>query len=161
MNIVKESKSIQTIFGSCNINHYGYYQITSRKEKNKGKFLHRLIMKPLLDYMNYKYPELKFDIHHKDGNKLNNNFNNLQIIEKRKHLSLHKKSEKTRQKISDAQRCRGLFGFTGVNLKYKKYWQSQIKYKGNTIYLGTFPDMLSCEIVHDLVSREIIKEELL
>lgn len=54
-----------------------------------NKRLHRLIW----EKFNGKIPK-GFDIHHKDGNKLNNSLSNLECIPHSMHLSLHMKSNK-------------------------------------------------------------------
>jgi len=79
-----------TKFGDAKINQYGYYQISSSKEGNNGKLLHRLIVE---DYYNISLLPWA-DIHHLDNNSLNNDIENLTIISKSAHLSLHKKGEK-------------------------------------------------------------------
>ena len=57
------------------INHYGYYIITLRREKNKPvtRTVHSLVAECFIG----KKPK-KYVINHKDGNKLNNNVNNLE-----------------------------------------------------------------------------------
>lgn len=78
-----------TKFGTAKINQYGYYQISSYKEGNNGKLLHRLIVE---DY--YSISLLPWaDIHHLDNNRLNNDIENLVILSKSAHLSLHNKGK--------------------------------------------------------------------
>lgn len=77
-----------TKFGTVSINDKGYYRITSTKEGNHGKYLHRLIFEDFYG----KTPQ-NCIIHHKDGNKRNNCIMNLQILPKAKHSSLHNKGE--------------------------------------------------------------------
>ena len=94
------SKEIKTKFGKAKIDNKGYWCITTSKEGNHRKFLHRLIYE---DY--YKVTLLNgVIIHHKDGNKLNNNINNLEAIYRSEHQSLHAKGRKhsteTKEKIS-------------------------------------------------------------
>ncbi|MCL2115999.1 MAG: HNH endonuclease [Methanobrevibacter sp.] len=83
--------TIMTEFGSAYIDQKGYYRISSVKEGNNGKRLHRLIMKPLLDYLEKKYPEITWVVHHKNKNSLDNRFENLQIMSNEKHNSIHMK----------------------------------------------------------------------
>ncbi len=59
--------------------HEGYLSRGNRR-------LHRLIWQKV----NGKIPK-GFDIHHKDGNKLNNSIENLECIPHREHLSIHMK----------------------------------------------------------------------
>lgn len=105
---------MKTKFGNANINNGGYYQITSRKEGNHGKHLHRLIYE---DY--YKVSLLEeTDIQHIDGDKLNNNIYNLIPLNRSKHIRMHKKgntnmrghkhTEETRKKMSEARKGKKL-----------------------------------------------------
>ena len=74
-----------------------------------------------INYPNYKYRYIHqyiwmvangcdipegYEIHHIDGNKLNNSIYNLELIEKYKHLSLHhtsmKHTEETKKKIKES-----------------------------------------------------------
>lgn len=77
-----------------------YYVIATRKEGNHGQYLHRLI------YEDYHGVTLlpSIHVHHIDGNKINNNINNLKAIPMSEHNSLHHKnktlSKETRDKIS-------------------------------------------------------------
>lgn len=100
---------MKTKYGNAVINH-GYYRITSGKEGNHGKPLHRLIYE---DY--YKVSLLEeTDIHHIDGDKLNNNISNLIPMKHNDHCSMHmkgrknakgcKRSEETRKKISETKK---------------------------------------------------------
>ena len=64
--------AIKTKYGNANLNKWGYYAITSRKEGNHGKLLHRVIFE---DFYNIKldeeFPE-GIHIHHIDEDKTNN-----------------------------------------------------------------------------------------
>lgn len=101
---------IKTKFGTAIINSHGYYQICSRKEKNYGKYWHRLIFE---DFYGFEIPK-GFHIHHKNGNPLDCCILNLQIISASEHKSLHNKgnnymlgkhhSEETKKIISEAQK---------------------------------------------------------
>lgn len=79
---------IKTVFGIAKINNKGYYQITTNEKGNVGKTLHRLIFKKFYGYIPKGYV-----IHHKDGNKLNNCINNLQLLNKSEHDSYHMKGD--------------------------------------------------------------------
>ena len=104
------NRVINTIFGRAIINTQGYYQITSSKEGNHGKKLHRLIWEKSWG----KIPK-GHHIHHIDGNPLNNCILNLIAIPGKMHHQLHMKgenhpnygkhhSEETRRKIGEAQK---------------------------------------------------------
>ena len=95
-------KRINTKFGVATINKTdGYYKITSRKEGNQGKLLHRLIYE---DYHDITLPD-SIHIHHIDKDKTNNDIDNLMPISHSEHASLHHKgkilSDKTKQKLRD------------------------------------------------------------
>jgi len=67
---------------------------------------------------------------------------------------------KTKMKMSEVKRGKGLFGFTGVTLDKncnaeKRCWNSRIRFNMHPKHLGTFEDPLSGEIIHDLVLNEI------
>ena len=76
---------IDTKFGRASINQRGYYDIVSQKEGNFRKKLHRLI------YEDYNGVTLMpwVDIHHKNGNKLDNSIENLEMIPHDLHTQLH------------------------------------------------------------------------
>lgn len=86
---MSESTIIQTKYGTAKINDKGYYQITSGKEGNHRKLLHRLIFE---DYYNIKlneeFPE-GIILHHNDENKLNNEIWNLIPMTREEHQRLH------------------------------------------------------------------------
>ena len=80
----------------------GYVQITPPKGyKHKG--LHRIIWV----IVNGDIPE-GYDVHHIDGNKLNNSIYNLELVEHKKHMSEHKmgkhRSEETKKKIGKSHK---------------------------------------------------------
>jgi hypothetical protein len=73
-----------TKFGNARINNQGRYVITSRKEGNHGKYLHRLIWEDAYGPI----PE-GYDCHHIDENPLNNDLSNLKLMLHAEHVSLH------------------------------------------------------------------------
>lgn len=73
---------METKFGNGHQRTDGYIQITSGP--NKGKLLHRLIYEEVFGSI----PK-GFCIHHKDGDKTNNNPANLVMISKSNHHHLH------------------------------------------------------------------------
>lgn len=80
---------LKSKYGKARLNKKGYYTIISRKEGNYGKSLHRLIFEEVYG----EIPE-GYDVHHKNGNKLDNCILNLQLIRHDKHASLHHKNKK-------------------------------------------------------------------
>ena len=77
--------NIKTKFGTATISDEGYYRITSVKEGNCKKLLHRMIFE---DY--YKVTICPWAIlHHKDENKLNNCLDNLELLSRREHPTKH------------------------------------------------------------------------
>jgi hypothetical protein len=105
---------MKTIYGNAKIGKNGYYQITSRKEGNNGKKLHRLIWE---DFWGTEVPQ-GYVIHHKNGNKLDNCILNLQLMRDKDHNCLHKSgenhhmfgkhhSDETKKKISVAKNTTG------------------------------------------------------
>lgn len=110
------SKQLNTKFGTAKVNNNGRYAITSVKEGNHNKYLHRLIFE---DY--YKITLLKTThIHHINGNKLDNRIENLQMLTQTEHAILHNKnkvlSEETKQKISEANKGKKLSSETKKKL---------------------------------------------
>ena len=89
-------------FGVYNITEDNYCQITSRKEGNKGKLLHRLIMEKHLGR------ELKREeeIHHLNGDRLDNRIENLVLCKNHEeHIRKYHPhcSEERKRKISDSR----------------------------------------------------------
>jgi hypothetical protein len=90
---------MKTKWGNARIHKTGYYVITSYKEGNHGKLLHRLIWEDI----NSPIPE-GYHIHHIDGNKINNDLSNLKLIEISEHLSLHAIGSKSSvSKLTESQ----------------------------------------------------------
>lgn len=108
--ILMSKEVLHTKFGIARI-YLGYYKISSRKEGNHRKYLHKLIFE---DFYGFKVPN-GFVVHHKDGNKLNNCILNLQLMNAKEHSKLHNSglnspnfgkhhSKKTKKRMSDAQK---------------------------------------------------------
>ena len=99
------STKIQTKYGTAYLNKRGYFMISSRKEGNNGKLLHRLIYE---DHHNVKLPD-NMAIHHIDGNKTNNDIENLQVMEHKEHASHHKIPLSTKVRMSKERTSTGFF----------------------------------------------------
>lgn len=121
-------KSIETKFGNAKLNPDGYYRISSRKEGNHGKLLHRLIFEDF-----YKFIPENYVVHHKDENKLNNCILNLQLMKLPQHFSHHNKGDKnpkvwlgkkhskeTREKISNSLKGEKNHNYGGLSDEHKK-----------------------------------------
>ena len=93
-------KSITTKHGTALINE-GYWVISNGSKKNHKKRLHRLLYE---DYHNCTLLPNAV-IHHRDGNRLNNRKNNLELMDRATHVKLHhtgkKRSEETLINISN------------------------------------------------------------
>ena len=91
---------INTEFGVARKDEKGYYRITSRKEGNKGKLLHRLVFEA---FYKIKLPA-NVIIHHDDEDPSNNEIWNLIPLTQDEHVILHRKgkslSDEAREKIS-------------------------------------------------------------
>jgi len=81
-------RTLHTKFGNARVQK-GYYKISSKKEGNNNKYLHRLIFE---DFYGFEVPK-GFVVHHKDENKLNNCILNLQLMHETDHLKLHNVGE--------------------------------------------------------------------
>lgn len=95
---------ITTKYGNAKTDIGGYYRITTRKEGNHGKMLHRLIWE---DHYGKPVPD-GYDIHHINLDKRDNRIQNLQCVEHNLHMRFHSRniSEETRKKISEKNKGR-------------------------------------------------------
>lgn len=121
---------MKTEFGNVKLQEStGYLHVTSKKEGNHHKKLHRLIWEK-----HYRKPVPKgYVIHHIDRNPVNNQINNLQCVEERLHTQYHNRlknfkqygyrrpSEETKLRMSKHQNTSG-------------YFRVVIRTRGNTDY---------------------------
>lgn len=96
---------LKTIFGNATIDGEGYYRISSKKEGNHMKKLHKLIVEY---FYKIKLPQ-GWVVHHKNKNKLDNRITNLEVILKQKHDKLHGISDETSLKLSKIQNNTGYY----------------------------------------------------
>lgn len=82
--------TLKTKFGTAKPTTRGYYRITSTKEGNANKLLHRLIWE---EFWGCEIPK-GYVIHHKNGNIQDNCILNLQLMRYKDHASMHNKGEK-------------------------------------------------------------------
>ena len=129
--------------------------------KKRGKYV------PLHNYVYWLNTGLiptkgKTAIHHKDEDRKNNDFSNLELITTSKHIKIHKplhtfQTKKSRSKISKNNNKIGLFGFNGAEFTNPN-WRSRIAFNGRKKSLGSFIDPLTCEIIYKFTQNEIFKE---
>ena len=129
---IKPSETLHTVFGTAKLNKFGYYIITSRKENNNGKLLHRLIWEN-----NYGKISPKNYIHHIDGDKVNNCLWNLEPMDNSEHTRLHHKefnhSNESCIKISRHHNTTGYFRVTKIknnNISQGFQWRYQYRENG-------------------------------
>lgn len=67
----------------------GYRRYTRRGDKNEGKYEHVLIMEGIIGRM-LAPNEV---VHHKNGNKLDNRVENLELLTRAEHINLHRKEK--------------------------------------------------------------------
>lgn len=160
---MKQGKEfVITKWGRAKINPYGYYKITSRKEGYNGMRLHTLIWE---GFYGKKISE-GYEIHHIDGNKKNNAIQNLQCVEKSKHLIFHKTGKK-RPEMSGNNSWFAKYGNLW-DTSFVEYFKSNmtkynrepnpcrcfgLKYNGKYIPIGYFIDFLSPKIIGDLINE--------
>ena len=84
---------LETKFGKARVGDIGYYRISSHKEGNYGKLLHRLVFE---DFYKIKLPQSVL-IHHEDKNPLNNEIWNLVPMTRAEHAAIHMKKENNHQ----------------------------------------------------------------
>lgn len=119
-------------YGTFRINNRGYYQCSSKKERNMGKLLHRLIWE---DHYQTEIPR-DYVIHHINNNRLDNRIQNLQCVKRGIHTRYHhlgrKYSSEIRNKMSIAKKGKnnpnfGKFGEDHQN--YGRCWSDETKRK--------------------------------
>lgn len=79
---------LNTIWGTAILNN-GYLKISFSLDGHNGEYLHRLIY----EHEKGKIPQ-GYQIHHKDGNKLNNSIENLEALTPYEHRQRHKEMAK-------------------------------------------------------------------
>ena len=101
----------------------GYYRICLNKDSHKKLYLiNRLVASA---FLGLDLNDLTIQVNHKDWDKTNNNFDNLELTTKRENLSYH--NRKTTSKYV------GVSYFSNTNK-----WRSRIVINKKTIYLGHY-----------------------
>ncbi len=85
----------------------------ARKNNEKMEFFHRFVMKEELEAKGNH-----LHVHHKDGNKLNNKKENLELIEKEKHFQHHPSQKYNR---SYSTWCEKVYGNSWDNDHYEEF----------------------------------------
>ena len=109
-------------------------------------------------------------IHHIDGRRDNNEFENLELLTLSEHGKKHIPSppEITKEfthKMSYSQRGKGLFGFSGCVYHTKnrnpwfKVWRLSITYNKIRTHLDNYNDPLTCDIIYKIIQNEIYSLE--
>lgn len=119
--------SVATKFGSAYVDSQGYLRVSSMKEGNHNKLVHRLMFE---DFYQIKLPK-HIHIHHEDGNKLNNEIWNLVPLTNSEHSFLHHKgaifTEERCKNISDAKKGHKHSEEAKQKMKIAKLGKSQPK----------------------------------
>lgn len=111
---------IKTKFGTAKINAHGYYHISSKKEGNATKVLHRLVFEDFYNIdLNEEFPE-GVVIHHEDGNKLNNEIWNLVPMSKEEHTTLHNRNQHSFERRLNNSKSQNTTGYYRVSKNYSK-----------------------------------------
>lgn len=87
---IRRTRYMKSEYGNVGINKAGYHIITSAKEGNLKKRVHRLIWE---DWYGKPVPK-GYVIHHINGDKTDNRIQNLQCVESGVHTRFHHKGKK-------------------------------------------------------------------
>lgn len=152
--------SFETEFGLAIVNKQGYVVIVSPKKGHRNKFFHRLIW----EKHKGKIPE-GYQIHHIDGNKLNNDISNLQLLSAEEHTKHHmtidnpnkgkKRSLETKLKLSKRQNKTGYFR---VSKEYGKQYKKGYRYRYIYLENGKRKEIKSVDI--DKLKEKVLAKGL-
>ena len=107
----------------------------------KGMYVHQLVAMAFLGHVPNGQ---KLVVDHIDGDKLNNNLNNLQVITNRENTS--------------KDRSGGTSKYVGVSWsKQNKKWKAQIRVDGKQIYIGHFTNEIDAHNAYQKKLKEISK----
>lgn len=135
------STQLNTKYGVARLDNDGYYWITSRKEGNHCKYLHRLIWE---DFYGFEIPK-GYHIHHKNSIKTDNCILNLQLLPEYEHYLTHNygenswwngknHSKETKLRMSKSKNTTGYYRVTKLNTnKYSQgfCWAYQYRDKSD------------------------------
>ena len=153
--MISELETIDTKFGIATLTNKGYYMITSSKEGNRCKLVHRLVWE---DFYGKDIPN-GHTMHHLNGNKLDNRIQNLQCVKDSEHRRFHKKGknhhnakytiwDNTYINYQKTHMCK-----SGKEPKPLKCFQ--LKHKGKKIPIGLFNEWISIDIINDFIEEEV------
>ena len=125
-------------------NGKGYFRVTIRNEFGvKTIKVHQLVA---MAFLNHKPCGMKFVVNHINGDRGDNNINNLEVITNRENTNRKNLKSKSR--------------FIGVvwDKDFKK-WISRIHYNGKRIYLGSFDDEIEAAKYYNMAVDSINNNE--
>lgn len=119
--------------------------------------LHRYKMRNELGVLGAKYPDKEFVVHHIDGDRLNNDISNLEVMEQPLHMKLHGKNiTPKRVKLNNySAKSKGYALLKNKNPE-KRCWRASIEYNKKKTFLGLFEDPISANLVYELTKKEIV-----
>lgn len=145
--------SIKTKYGRASLikksNGKYYYVISSSKEGNRGKQLHRLIYE---DYHNITIPK-GMQIHHIDENPTNNDPSNLKMVSISEHNKIHKvgNTNCVGRVLSDETKSK-------MSIKAKERWSDpENRKKLSELKTNNFASLIKGGVTYNGKKRFIIK----
>lgn len=151
------NESFETEFGKAVITQNGYIAINSGKNRT---FIHRLVW----EKYNGEIPD-GYQIHHIDGNKLNNDISNLQLLSAEEHTRLHMltnnpikgktRSLENKLNISKQQNKTGYFR---VSKEYGKPYKKGFRYRYIYLENGKRKEIKSVNL--DNLKEKVIEKGL-
>ena len=122
----------------------GYNHISlSRLKEKSNKRVHRLVAEAFISN-----PENKPEVNHKDGNKQNNNVDNLEWVSMQDNIT---HSVKNGISGRGTMQKRNTSGYIGVSKSYKK-WAAYITVSGKVIKLGRYDSKIDAALAYDKAS---------
>jgi hypothetical protein len=124
-------------------NKHGYYQIRLYKDgKAKTIKVHVLVAQAFLGHVPNGTHNIVPD--HKDGDKLNNRADNLELITQRENVDRYWLTKKTSSKYRGVSWC-----------KRRNKWESQIYIDGKNKHLGYFTDEHEAHLAYQKALKEL------
>lgn len=123
----------------------GYFTVALNKNNiSKTKKIHQLVA---MAFLNHKPCGYKLVVNHKNFNKLDNRFENLEIV--------------TQRENSNRKHCKGTSKYTGVYLKScGKKWVSVISVNRKRCFLGHFKNEYSAHLAYQKELNKINNQKL-